>query len=157
MINVVKGDLIEMADRGLFQVIAHGANCQATMGAGIAKQIANRWPLAAQVDRDARSRVAEGYVLLGKFSMCKVNTHANTSLIICNLYTQVYYGRGVQVDYDAIHKSIKSMIESMPWGYRFGMPKIGAGLGGGDWNTIYRIIASLISTDQDMTIVEYNQ
>lgn len=40
MYNEIKGDLIELAKQGKFDVIAHGANCFCTMGSGIAPQMA---------------------------------------------------------------------------------------------------------------------
>ena len=44
--NVVDGDLIKLALNGTFDVIVHGANCQCTMGAGIAKAIKATFPEA---------------------------------------------------------------------------------------------------------------
>ena len=38
--NEVNGDLIKLALKGNFDVIAHGCNCFCTMGAGIAPQMA---------------------------------------------------------------------------------------------------------------------
>lgn len=37
--KVIKGDLVELALEGKFDVIIHGCNCFNTMNAGIAKQI----------------------------------------------------------------------------------------------------------------------
>ena len=37
--KVLKGDLLQLALEGVFDVIVHGANCQCSMGAGIAKAI----------------------------------------------------------------------------------------------------------------------
>jgi len=50
MYNEIKGDLIELAKEGKFDVIAHGTNCFCTMGSGIAPQMAkafgcDRFPL----------------------------------------------------------------------------------------------------------------
>ena len=36
MIKYIKGDLIKLAQKGKFDIIAHGCNCFCTMGAGIA-------------------------------------------------------------------------------------------------------------------------
>lgn len=53
MINLkrARGDLVQMADQGQFDCIVHGCNCFRTMGAGIARQIAQKWPEAAEADR----------------------------------------------------------------------------------------------------------
>lgn len=37
--KVVRGDLLQLALDGAFDVIVHGANCQCVMGAGIARTI----------------------------------------------------------------------------------------------------------------------
>jgi len=47
---VLKGDLIQIALAGRFDVIIHGCNCFCTMGAGIAKLIRDNFPEAYQAD-----------------------------------------------------------------------------------------------------------
>lgn len=44
--NIVHGDLIQLALAGQFDVIIHGCNCFCTMGAGIAKAIRQEFPEA---------------------------------------------------------------------------------------------------------------
>jgi O-acetyl-ADP-ribose deacetylase (regulator of RNase III) len=39
MLNHTKGNLIDMAEAGLFDFIVQGCNCHNTMGSGIAKEI----------------------------------------------------------------------------------------------------------------------
>ena len=41
--KIVKGNLIDMALAGAFDVIAHGCNCMNTMGKGLALQIKNNF------------------------------------------------------------------------------------------------------------------
>jgi len=157
MIKYVKGDLIKLADDGEFDVICHGCNCQGTMGAGIAKQIAKRWPLVAEVDKEFHSRNAHNtFAMLGEFSMVNVKTKNNRRLIVCNLYTQHYYGKGVQVDYISIKRVLIQIHETMPLNYRIGLPKIAAGLGGGDWNIIKSIIEEIFS-NRNVSVVKYNK
>ena len=45
-----KGNLLDMAERGEFDIIVHGANCICVMGSGIAREIKARFPQAAQAD-----------------------------------------------------------------------------------------------------------
>ena len=47
----LQGDLLQLALAGHFDVIVHGCNCQCTMGAGIAKAIKLRFPLAFAADQ----------------------------------------------------------------------------------------------------------
>ena len=80
-------------------------------------------------------------------------------LVVVNAYTQYKYGRNhadgdkSPVDYAAIEMCMKKM------NYRFkgkhiGLPKIGAGLAGGDWNRIEHIINTELK-DCQITIVNY--
>ena len=48
--RIVKGDIIGLAKNGIFNVIIHGANCQNTMGSGVAKQIKEHFPGAYDAD-----------------------------------------------------------------------------------------------------------
>jgi hypothetical protein len=40
----VQGDLLEMAARGEFDIIAHGCNCFCTVGTGLASSFRNTFP-----------------------------------------------------------------------------------------------------------------
>ena len=42
--NTIKGDLIDLAIEGKFDLIVHGCNCFNTMGKGIAKSIRQNFP-----------------------------------------------------------------------------------------------------------------
>lgn len=154
MITTINGDLIKLADTGMFQVIIHGANCQGVMGAGIAKQIVNRWPLVGKVDKETHDRINDPLKMLGHFSMARVKTESLHHLVICNAYTQLRYGYGIQIDYNAIRTALRQIHITFPKLNTFGMPKIGAGLGGGDWNVIEHIIKREMP-DRDVTVVNY--
>lgn len=157
MIKTIHGDLIALADQGMFDCIIQGCNCQNKMGAGIAKSIVAKWPLVYNVDTNAFVNDSKNpFKLLGDFSMCKVPTTSGHDLIICNAYTQLNYGRGIQVDYNAIRNSFKKISECIPTDYKIGMPMIGAGLGGGDWNIILEIIDDMFY-EHDITVVRFKQ
>lgn len=136
----IKGDLITLARRGEFDVIAHGCNCFCTMGAGIAPQMVkafgvNNYPL-------------EGVSFRGdvnKLGNIDYDYNHMFDLIVVNAYTQYNYGRnhldGVKnpIDYEALAlcmRKINHIFESR----RVGLPKIGAGLAGGNWEVISSII-----------------
>ena len=150
MVRTVQGDLIAMAQGGEFDVIAHGCNCQCAMGAGIAKTIKATFPEAYEADL----RTEKGD--RGKLGTCSLaECSADTgSVVVVNAYTQFHYrGRGKKVDYDAI-RGCMAWIADRYSGRRIGLPKIGAGLGGGDWATIEAIIAEELE-GEDVTVVEY--
>jgi O-acetyl-ADP-ribose deacetylase (regulator of RNase III) len=146
-----KGDLIEMARKGQFDVVVHGCNCFCTMGAGIAKSIAAAFPEALSVDRQTtkgdRSK-------LGTCSVAQVE-RSGVKLSVVNAYTQYdYRGSGPKVEYDAVRlcmRWIRDRFESA----RIGIPKIGAGLAGGDWVTIEKIVREELG-DREVTVVEFS-
>jgi len=151
--NIIDGDLVKMADLGKFDIIIHGCNCFHTMGAGIAKEIATRWPEALEADRTT-GRGSEDK--LGNFSLALVQNRVHGKLLIINLYTQHRYGRDkCYFEYDAFREGLRSLRQVLPKGYRIGMPMIGAGLGGGDW----RVISSILDNEfegLDYTVIRYH-
>ncbi len=142
------GDLITLALKGHFDVIVHGCNCFHKMGAGIAKPIAQLFPEAHSVDK-ATSKGDR--TKLGTFSQAEI-IREDVSFTIINAYTQFdYRGRGVKVDYIALEKCFQTIAQRFPTS-RIGYPMIGAGLAGGDWNTISRSIDEALK-DHDHTLV----
>lgn len=142
----ITGDLIEQSEE--FDVIVHGRNCFCTMGAGIALQIKYKFPEAHMVDIQTQYGNKDK---LGTITYTK-----NTKPIIVNAYTQYKYTRDdVDADYNAIRTCMKE-IKNKFNGKKIGMPLIGAGLAGGDWNKISKIIEEELS-GEDVTIVKYNK
>ena len=144
------GNLIALAIDGRFDVIGHGCNCMCTMGAGIAKSIQRKFPAAYQADRETTSGDR------AKLGTC---THATVtlgqrSLVIVNAYTQFdWRGKGDLLDYDAVRRAMTWMAATFS-GKRFGLPRIGAGLAGGDWPRIEHILTEVFQVE-DLTIVEF--
>ncbi len=132
----IEGDLIDLAKKGEFDVIVHGCNCFCNMGAGIAKQI--KLEFSKAYDTDLKTK--EGDKLkLGTINCTKVKT-SNGKLVVVNGYTQYqYWGDEILVDYDALRHVFSEIKKKFP-DKRIGYPAIGAGLAGGDWNKISKII-----------------
>ena len=146
--KTIKGDLIQLAKDGKFDVIAHGCNCQTVMGAGIAKSIKQNFLPAYAADMKTTKGDRK------KLGTCTFAAILPSNLIVVNAYTQFdYKGRGVKVDYDAVRSCMKWIAEKFPRS-RIGLPKIGAGLAGGDWEKIQKIIEEEMFA-VDVTIVEY--
>jgi O-acetyl-ADP-ribose deacetylase (regulator of RNase III) len=148
--NSVKGDLIQLALDGQFDVIVHGCNCFHTMGAGIAKSIRSTFPEAYAADRQTpHGDLAK----LGTVSYAKVVRNGK-EIVVVNAYTQFnWQGNGLKADYDAIRSVMKTVKESFP-GLSIGYPQIGAGLAKGDWNKISSIISEELN-GTNHTLVEY--
>lgn len=148
--RTISGDLIGLAKEGRFDVIAHGCNCMHVMGAGIAAQIRRHFPAAYAAD--LATSLGDS-AKLGTCSFAVVRTGA-TELHVVNAYTQLGFGRDrVHVDYDAVRRCM-AWLRSAYAGRRIGLPQIGAGLGGGDWDRIEAIIRAELGSE-DVTIVQF--
>jgi len=148
--KTIVGDLLDLAVRGQFDVIVHGANCQCVMGAGIAKSIRALFPEAYEADLATRKGDREK---LGSISVAEV-VRASVRFHVVNAYTQFdYRGAGTRVDYDAVRSAMK-LVKKRYTGRRIGYPRIGAGLGRGEWNRLSQIIDEELS-DEDHTFVEF--
>ncbi len=148
--QVLKGDLIQFALMGRFDVIIHGCNCFCTMGAGIAKLIRENFPEAYQAD--LKTGLGDKSKL-GTYSQAKVKRNGNIFTII-NAYTQFdFSGSSQLVDYGAIQK-IFSALRADCRNQRIGYPKIGAGLAKGNWEVISNIIDKELQGETH-TLVEF--
>lgn len=125
-----KGNLFSTECR----IIAHGVNCRAAIGSGVAGQIARLFPSAKS---EYLRKFKEDGWRLGDVQFVFVEDK-----IIANCATQYDYGRsGVYVDYEAVASCLNKVFEFASAGScGVAIPKIGTGLGGGDWDTINRII-----------------
>ncbi len=148
--TVLKGNLIEFALSGRFDVIVHGCNCFCTMGAGIAKSIRDNFPEAYQAD--LKTPLGDRKKL-GTYSLADINRNDKVFTII-NGYTQYEFsGHGPLVDYVAV-KNLFARIKKNFGHKRIGYPKIGAGLAKGDWE----VISGIINTElqgEDHTLIKY--
>lgn len=147
-IQYVQGDLL-MSD---CDVIGHGCNCFNSFGAGIALQMMNMhmpawWADQATLRGDKKK--------LGTFTMAMDDSPAGPRAIF-NFYTQYSFSRTkVSADYDAIRSSLTLMrdrVDEINPDCKLGLPKLGAGLAKGDWDTIAAIIEEVFS---DRTVYVY--
>lgn len=145
--KVIKGDLIQLALNGEFDVIVHGCNCKRTMGAGIARTIRDMFPQAYNIDM----KTGDSKEKLGIISAAIAHGHEGHIFTIVNGYTQEHPRPPVCTD--AI-RSVFEIVKKRFAGQRIGYPKIGAGLGGGDWNEISKIINEELE-GEDHTLVEF--
>lgn len=161
MLKHAKGNLIDMAEAGDFDVIVHGCNCQNVMGSGIAKEIRERYPQAFEVDRAYHHAICtdfDGQVVqkLGNYSV----SYLNDDVAIINAYTQLnFLPRGVDhFEYDSFKLILRKLASSYR-GKRFGFPQIGQGLAGGNGIRIIGMLEAFSEMvehdDGTVTLVEY--
>jgi O-acetyl-ADP-ribose deacetylase (regulator of RNase III) len=148
----IKGDLIKFAKEFNFDIIAHGCNCFCTMGSGIAKTIKEEFPIAYEMDL----KTIKGDInKLGNYTIAVQHTINNNFLVmIVNCYTQYRYDASSKpFDYEAFTLCMRKINHDYK-GKIIGLPQIGAGLAGGNWNIIKKIIEKELK-DMDVTIVYY--
>lgn len=138
-VRIERGDVLETDAPYICQQV----NCQGTMGAGLAKQIADKWP---QVKREY-IRFCEKYQdrhdLLGLYQMVAVNggNQKKGDPVVVNIFGQEYYGHdGVYTDNTALMKAFRHLNrncahETLAFPYGFG-----CGLAGGDWQDVEQLI-----------------
>ena len=138
MLTHTKGNLLDLAEAGEFDIIVQGCNCFNTMGGGIAREIRERYPYVAEVD----SKTVRGdYTKLGTWTQENVILKNGTvTFDIINAYTQYNMSQGTDVfEYTAFQLILEKLTFVYP-GKRFGLPYIGMGLAGGDKDVIIPMI-----------------
>lgn len=156
MITYRQGDLIALAKQGTFDVVVHGCNCFCRMKRGIAPQMAeafgcDHFPLEALVFEGDRNK-------LGQIDYQSILLPSGKELIVVNAYTQYHWKEpgpfGIPLDYDAFLSCFSKINKAFP-GKKVGIPKIGAGLAGGDWPRIEGILKDVCGDLEELTVVEY--
>jgi O-acetyl-ADP-ribose deacetylase (regulator of RNase III) len=146
MLKYTEGNLLDMAEKGDFDVIVQGCNCFNTMGGGIARQIRDRYPEVANVDNKT---VRGDYNKLGNWtSETVIRNNGLVVFEVINAYTQYSMSRGDDVFEYAAFNLILQKLFYRYHNKRIGFPYIGMGLAGGDSDVI---INSLTIFSQTMT------
>lgn len=155
MINIIKGNLIELAKKGEFDVIAHGCNAFCNFGAGIAYTIKNEFPAAFHADLLTKYG---DYKKLGNYSEAIISNFEKPFFVL-NCYTQYSPGipspgLSILLDYEALTLCLRKINYNFP-NVKIGLPWIGCGLAKGNKDKVKKIIEESIF-DSNVTIVEFN-
>lgn len=151
--KVVSGNLLDVEQGAIFQQV----NCMGIMGAGLAKQIANKWPHVKEEYKAAiqefKKDIAmvspllseEPDMLLGCFNI----TDIKKDLWVCNLFAQseiiVGNDRSRKTNYRAFFIAVvKAMrVVQLRGAKDFHFPfEIGCGLARGSWTVVEEILRS---------------
>lgn len=132
-IEYLEGDVLNSGE----QIVVHGCNCFNNMGSGIAKQVREEFPEAWEADQ---ATIPGDVSKMGTYTTAVLKN--GTRLI--NAYTQYHYSRTqVNLDYVALELAFMNICNDFPDANVIAMPKIGAGLAGGDWNKIEKILETV--------------
>lgn len=113
--------------------IVHGCNAQGVMGSGVAKIVKQKYPKAFA---DYRKVFETDGLELGRVYW----SEQPDGMMIGNAITQQNFGvHKRQVSYPAVMACFQQIEEEL-YGEIVAIPRIGAGLGGGEWEIIEEII-----------------
>lgn len=142
-INYLNGDATKPTiDGGKY--ILHICNNQGGWGKGFVCALSKRWKSPEKCYRSRKE------YKLGTYQICPTDV---TDIWVVNMIAQNGFksnNNPVPVDYDALTKCLESLTVSLSnWNIIGGnasvhMPKIGTGLGGGDWDIISKIIENTL-------------
>lgn len=150
-----KGNLLDLAEAGEFDVVVQGCNCFNTMGGGIAREIRDRYPVAHAADA---ATTRGDYNKLGTWSV-GLNDLTDRRFLIINAYTQYEMSRGTDVfEYVAFNLILQKLLHAYG-DKQIGFPYIGCGLAGGDSDYIIQQIEMFANQVSEkggsVTLVEF--
>jgi len=149
MITYIDGDIF----KGKEDILVHGCNCMCVMGAGVARQIAKYYPLAYNADKQT---IRGDKLKLGSYtSWSGPHTLYDQNITIVNLYSQ-YIPAAYLKPFDPNAFAIgMSKIKRDFSDKTIAMPKIGAGLAGGDWIEIESMLNDIF-LDKHIVVYVYD-
>lgn len=154
-IKRIKGDATQLAGPWP-AIVAHVCNDIGAWGRGFVLAVSRAWPEAEQSYRAWHRSGEEGGFALGATQFVRISD----DLLVANMVAQ--HGiraskAGPPIRYEALSTCLGSVRDrALEIGAGVHLPRIGAGLAGGDWGKIRRIILSeLCKHGVKVTLYEY--
>jgi O-acetyl-ADP-ribose deacetylase (regulator of RNase III) len=143
----IQGDITETE----LDFIAHGVNCQNTMGSGVAKALFTKW-IGVKYSYHDFCGNSKPEALLGKVAVYTANK------TIFNCFTQITFGYDGQrrVNYAAVVECLKEIIQVYN-PKRLAIPKIGCGLAGGNWTFMEQLINDTVTDKIEIWVYDNSQ
>ena len=135
-----KGNLVDAFLQGKVNVLMHQANCFKIFGGGIAKEIKERIPQAYKVDALSLNTPQENFGHISGTENSVLKTHYSK---VINLYGQYKLGSFERhTHYGALANALNEAVKTLSNNNDVvvGMPKLGCGLGGGDWKIVSELV-----------------
>lgn len=145
------GDVTEAPEK----IIVHGCNTQGVMGAGVALAIRKKWP---DVYEKYKNHCEEYKSAWGAADVPSIICPIPNDQWVFNMMTQPTTKGGHPFSYDMFAHGLRVLTnyaqrEDIQTTY-VAMPRIGSGLGGGDWEIISKMIERIVP--DWLTIVVYD-
>jgi len=136
-------------------ILVHQVNHQGVMGAGLALQIKNKFPIVFEKYKTVCNSLSwEQIQEAGAVDFVKYLEVDEAPFYVANLFGQRYYGKyQISPDYKAMKNGLNTisrfaikngLMVAIPYG-------LGCGLAGGDWNIVSKMTDDIFSDK-----VEYN-
>lgn len=123
---MIRGDLLDLADQGEFDIIVHSCNCFHSMDTGLSKRIKDRYTGVQAADKNT------SYGSASKLGSYSISIDPKSGLTIVNAYTHYACSSDnhseLLVDYVAF-KNVLYWLEHDFVGQRIGIPLFHWGLG----------------------------
>ena len=145
MISYQKGDLFQDIPTNTNVIIPHVVNEDGVWGAGFVLAISKKWKDPELEYRKASKKVLPDKIPLGLIQMVKVEDNVH----VCNMWAQTLRDTipgEIPLKYYFLRKCLKKLNkEALRLNAEIRAPKFGAGLAGGDWELISKMIEEEIS------------
>lgn len=147
---MINGDIFNCSE----DIIVHQTNCQGVMGRGIALQVKQKFPEVYE-EYHNYCKNNDGNEILGTSLICK----ATSGKYIANLFGQLYFGEGLQTDYNKFQTALTEVRDfakknklsvALPY-------KIGCGLAHGSWDIVYTIIVEVLQDEVPYEIYKFEK
>lgn len=143
IVKYIKDDIIDLmkesAKNNYMSFFAHGCNCFQAMNSGIARQLKLEFPMIEKADDEFHNKFNHEDVYYRKNILGKARpVRVDATTVLLNLYTQFMPGNDLRID--ALTSAFKEADEIINGRGVLYIPKIGAGIAGGDWEEIKHII-----------------
>lgn len=163
-ISIKQGNLLYANEN----IIVHQVNCQGVMGAGVARQIKEKWPIVydhyMRMIKTCEKLLIPRKKLLGEVCWDMIQEKARDGghdKWIASIFGQLDYNRNgekkLQTDYDALKKGFITIANNASWyDESVAMPyMIGCGRGGGNWSKVLEMIYEVFEPLENVDVVLY--
>lgn len=142
MIKIINKNILDCTEN----IIVHQVNCQGIMGAGLARQLADKYKgLEENYRLFCESNNYDYALLRGRVLTVNVDNK-----IICNMFSQTLDCKTAYISMKTALTTIKNMAKDL--NLSIAMPyNIGCGIADGEWEIVEQIIADVFD-DYEVTI-----